>query len=291
MVVVSNGKFRTEKEDAMRKKKKINNMSAMLVLFLLVGIAKGEVIIRSIDGTGAYITNTPGVNWGRLYSGTNNYRLITKPANSTPGIVLPWILNNECIALQIDEESPADDSNLQKLYYEVMPGSSSQGVPVLNPNSRYVQFKVKFQSSYELSNDPFGTGIFQCWQGSGWPPLQARTQETNGQLGICFRMNNDNCRGGTNQYSSVLGTGTYTRNVWYTIKVYIVFDYDGNAGEIKVWKNGVLQFDWTGNVGYTPESVGGQVGTTDRTSVEFGMYQNQSDAFHRLYFDDIKYWD
>ena len=171
---------------------------------------------------------------------------------------------------------------------------------MVTTNTRYCGFAFYFDPSYALNNgpdQPYGVGLWQAWQGSGWPPCQLRTDESAGNIRLRFVCSNDQCRGSSNQYSSFVylkdASGhdlVFDQGQWSKIIIQVAFDYSGSNGLVKCWVNGssTPAVNWTGKIGYTPETVGGQTGTIDGCDVHFGMYCNKTTATRAMYLDEIK---
>jgi hypothetical protein len=252
---------------------------SLLIALSISSIMQAQT--RFIDGVSASIDPTA---WTLSNNGWN-FACKTKPALGTAGMVRPW-LEAGSITLKIDAGSPVDASNMQKLYYEVMAGSNTSAPGVANPLVSRVTFRIKFDSSYtihEAGGAPGGTGLYQNWQGSGWPPIQMRTDESTGVILVYMLMSNDDCRGSLNQNSSRIYTGTYEKNTWYSIDIIFKFGYAG-GGYLKLWRDGELKVDWTGRIGYTPSA------SQDYASVEFGMYQEACGVNKVVHFDDFYYY-
>ena len=86
----------------------------------------------------------------------------------------------------------------------------------------------------------------------------------------------------------------FSKNQWYRVVIQITMDYTASAqGKVKAWVDdqATAAVDWTGKVGYTPTSQGGEADTGDAVSVQFGLYRHKSDPRVRqvVYYDSVKY--
>jgi len=274
-------------------------------LTLLLAPCAPATLFYSIDGNPATIDPTDGT----LTDSGVDYLWTTKPA-LTNGMTLPWIssslsftTNSKAIGMAINQSWPADTNNLTKSYYRICSGEWTQAPQVATPNTRYCGFAFYFDPAYTLNNgpeEPYGVGLWQAWQGSGWPPCQLRTDESAGNLRLRFVCCNDLCRGSSNQYSAFVylkdASGqdlVLNQGQWYKIIIQMAFDYSGSNALVRCWVNGsaATAVNWTGKMGYTPESAGGQSGTIDGCDVHFGIYCNQTTATRAMDFDEIKLAD
>lgn len=293
-------------------------LSAALLSAALVpaGSADARVIRRYSWQPGTTIDPT---TWALNNIG-NTLPANTKPTKGTSGMITPWIsgtekylANGKAIAVSINTASPSDSAELQKIYYQLIGGTNGDSPQVLAGTTKFTGFSVKFDAGWQLANganpnDAPGTGIYQNWQGSGWPPLQLRTDESGGILRLYLLMGNDQMRG-TGGFNNNGGFSTrnpqlaylkdasgkdliFNRGQWYRIVVSVKFDPYGTTGLVQAWVNDVQAANWSGKVGYTPSSVGGTVsGTTDGTSVEVGIYQTDTNTNHKLFLDELRYAD
>ncbi|WP_176472987.1 heparin lyase I family protein [Sphingomonas lenta] len=284
---------------------------------LLAAAADARVIRRYSWQSGTAIDPT---TWA-LNNIVNTLPANTKPTKSTAGMITPWISGKEryrstgkAVAVSINTGSPADGAGLQKIFYQLIGGTNGDSPQVLAGTTKFTGFAVKFDTGWQLANgsnpnDPPGTGIYQNWQGSGWPALQLRTDESNGVIRMYLLMGNDQMRGSggftnkggfstSNPQLAYLTDAsgaplTFTRGEWYKIVVSVKFDPFGNTGRVQAWVNDAQAANWTGKVGYTPSSYSSTAvpGTTDGTSVEVGIYQTDTDTNHKLFIDELRYAD
>lgn len=298
-------------------KSKPQFLSSLLQFFvsaaaLLAPLAANATLYYNI--TGGSINSS---DWSLTDTNGHNYLAVTKPSPvAQAGMTSPWVDSSQIVAtgtssigIQVDSNWPADTSSpaLKKMNYRIVTGNGSDaaaaGVKV--QNDRFVGFWVRLDPGYELNNgavgwpsQPIGTQLWQCWQGSGWPPLQLRTDESGGQIRLYFLMSNDHCRGSQNSYSSIVyiqnpATGTdlvVQKGQWYPIIVEFKFDWSGSTGAVNAWVNGVQGVTWTGQMGYKPASVtGGQAGALDFCDSHFGIYEQATTAFHKVWYDNVKW--
>lgn len=291
--------------------------NAFLLMTLVAGPADARVIRRYSWQSGTSIDAT---TW-TLNNIVNTLPANTKPTKDTAGMITPWISGTEnyktagkAIAVSINTSSPADTAGLQKIYYQLIGGTNGDSPQVLAGTTKFTGFAVKFDSGWQLANganpnDAPGTGIYQNWQGSGWPALQLRTDETGGVLRLYLLMGNDQMRGtgGFNNNGGFVpsnpqlaylkdtsgNTLTFNRGQWYKIVVSVKFDPFGTTGRVQAWVDDLQAANWTGKVGYTPSSYSSSAvpGTTDGTSVEVGLYQTDTDTNHKLFLDELRYAD
>lgn len=275
-----------------------------MVFFLLGGGAAQATLFCQIDPDTASIDPSTG----NLVTKNGTHLVKTKPVWGTPGLTPPAISeaihyqpNGKAIVFTIDPFWPVDDHNLQKLEYELQ-AHGPEAAGVKKPNVRFCGFAFCFDSAYTNNNgtaEPIGAQIWQCWQGRGWPPLQLRTDETNGQIRLHFVASNDDCRGSLKPSTAILPLQkgeqeiVFEKGQWYTLIIKCRFDCRGMNGEVKCWVNGdtTPAVDWKGRLGYTPTSMGGKPETNDSCDTHFGLYQSDTKTLHQIYFDRIKWAD
>jgi hypothetical protein len=276
------------------------------VATMTVAPSLGATTFRHIDGVN---TTIDPATWDLTDNGVV-YAVKTKPVLGTPGMKSPWLDSTDpylpstkAIAFSIDSGWPSDTFGLQKLLYRLMKNDEPNAASVLNGATRFSGFALRFDPSYETQNgtaQPIGTMVWQCWMGSGWPPLQLRTDESEGRIRLHFVASNDNCRGEMNQYTSVLvlkepsgADMVFRTGQWYRFVIEFRFDYKGTQGVVRTWvdDSATPAVDWSGQVGYTPASVGGQAGTQDSVDTDFGMYQSDTKTNHLVYFARVRYAD
>ena len=266
--------------------------------------------IGALISEGPYVDNS---DWDLFDKGSGsaytNYLCVTKPEPVEVGMTEPWLspsvhylTNDYGVAFLITSTCPADTNNLQKLHYRLISGDDINAASVTNPASRYCGFALNFCSDYTLANgdgkgSPIGTQVWQEWQGSGWAPLELRTDESSNEIRMYCLEQNDNCRGETNQYShseylcdSSGHQLVFQKGQWYTFVIGFKFDCSGNNGAVKVWVNGStnMAVDWYGQMGYTPDT---NTDTPARCDTHFGLYQQDTGSNHRVVFDEIRFTD
>jgi autotransporter-associated beta strand protein len=255
-----------------------------------------------INGNPASINSTTG----ELTDDAVDYLWVTKPPKGTAGLTLPRLTttpqfdaNGRTIVMLIDSNWPGDGDGLTKSHYRICSGAWSQAPQVTTPNIRYCGFALRFDANYGITNQGGGIGLWQAWQGHGWPPCQLRTIENNGNIRLYFLCNNDLSRGSENQYSSRVylkdASGNdliFQKDKWYSFVIQVRFDYTTASNALlNCWVNGNLAATWKGRMGYTPGSVSGDAGTLEGCDVHFGIYGVKTDALRKVYFSQIKLAD
>jgi len=177
-------------------------------------------------------------------------------------------------------------STTQRIEHKLLDTGDPNGLNF--SDERYIGFAVKIPDNFDT---PTGSVIFcQAWQGDPYgPPAMLKIMPSNSDP-FRIKCNIRNIATGPNSADpdSSLWQGYLDRNKWYSFVWYIKPRQTGDSGMIKLWINDSLQFTWTGNIGYLPESQGGPVGVYPDLVVKYGIYQPGSNTAHSLYFDEIK---
>mmetsp|Transcript_42156 Transcript_42156/g.127898 ORF Transcript_42156/g.127898 Transcript_42156/m.127898 type:complete len:412 (-) Transcript_42156:244-1479(-) len=290
------------------------------LLCLLSLLPASSRVYKEYDGSAASIDAS---TWDLQNAGCCNGASVKPAVSGLDGAFAPSLSDpapdpsggtSSAVRVALASIMPADGQGMQKIHYLIMTGNNFDAPQATSArdNTGYTGFAVKFDDAYQVAppvtpvdvTTNRGTQIWQAWQGSGWPPVQLRTNETNGDIRLYLKMTNDSCRGSYKagctaiEYLRDGATGndlTFELGRWYRIVLATRADPSAasSSGYVAAWvDNGPLPAaEWTGAVGYTPESEGGQAGTIDGLSLSFGMYRHLADApvDQAVHFDRIKY--
>ena len=164
--------------------------------------------------------------------------------------------------------------------------------------TRYFSFAMRLGGD---SSSPFDTPdkwllISQIWQvaAPAQPPIAVYIVPNSNPLQIRVYVRDDDdlpyndWENGTQVYE-----GTINKRQWYEITYKLVPSYKGHSGtgQISMWIDGDLLFDYIGDWGYKPESEGGVAGVENKILCKAGLYRRQQEKTQVMFIDDIKYAD
>lgn len=275
-------------------------------------------VYKSYNGTSAHVDSN---SWDVLNAGCCR-DISLKPSladllasNSFPpavadGVSPPSPPGSKPLRIALDAATPADQDGMQKVHYLVVSGNNFDAPQATSVryNTGYAGFAFMFDAAYqtatptrpvdETNNE--GTQLWQGWQGSGWPPIQIRTNETDGSIRLYVKISSDDCRGSFKPGCTAIkyltdNTGVpiaFQRAQWYRIVVATRADPSG-GGYAAVWLDNDANpsAEYHGKLGYTPASEGGQADTIDGLSISFGLYRPRPHppVGQVVYFDRVKY--
>jgi hypothetical protein len=277
---------------------------AFVFLIPLTEKAYAELFVRitAEPSNGASIDSQ-----GNLTEAGRNYRVIYKPDPRPDWINLPWITSSEAfqgshsIGMEIDPTGNITPNGTDKVNHRLSSaGSGSRDSFALDFNqAKYTGFAVKLG---EFDVPSKSLLLAQWWQGSPYsPPLQLEIiPDSNPSSPIRYRFlfrNNETGGNPTPLKPNVIPfnsgvDNTLKRGEWHTFIVYTKMRHTGLAddGEVRVWHNGTEVIRWVGKIGYDPSvALNGKDFPNKTFDVYYGLYREQQNKKHQVFFDEIRF--
>ncbi len=85
--------------------------------------------------------------------------------------------------------------------------------------------------------------------------------------------------------------GEINKYTWYNVVFRLVPSHTADSvdGQVALWINGTLIFNYIGDWGYIPQSQGGIAGMTSNILCKAGLYRRRQDTTQVMFVDQIKY--
>ena len=248
---------------------------------------------------------------GNLTENGITYPVVFKPTTPPLSWVrLPWISPSQTyvgyhsIGMELDPQNTnafTGDTNLDKVNLTISTGHDSFASTF--GNTRYLGFAVEFPSvNFYVPGSPTDSLLIaQFWQGSPYhPPVSLHiTSATTDAITMEVWISNGDTDGNASASSIVVPVGTVPFNQWNTFVLAVTPDYSGTTGNVQLWVNGTQMVNWSGKVGYNPNSCPipnlTLCGTTNyphpnaNFNVYFGPYRNRQYKKQQMFFDEVRF--
>jgi|GEM_PF-2250479 hypothetical protein len=257
-----------------------------ILVFALVAVCSHGTVYRML--TGDYTTINP--DWSAYENGWT-FDTVENGSPSQPLISTQYFTGNSSIQIQV----PTDGSGSKERFeYVVCHASDTNGLHF--DNARYCGFAFKLGSPAAAFNS--SDLFWQAWQGSPWGPPASLKLTTSSSPPFTIGLYIRNLATGPDSAVSDLklwSSAMIQPDVWYSVVIYISPRFTNNAGNIKLWINGINFVNTTTNIGYDPSqvySLGGiNYGVLNGLDIKNGMYQPDANNGHTMFFDQIMFAD